>query len=804
MIKIAFRSLVRNKVFAFINIFGLATGLATCLLIMLYIFDESSYDKHQQDAERIYRVSASVQEGKWASQPAPMAAALKKDFPEVEYSARLLKFPGQDRMLLRYEGANDNKQFFETDGYYVDKDFFQIFSYNLVKGDRNNALSEPNSIVISTDIATKLFGNTDPLGKQVKVGLSFGEFVYTVKGVFDNGNNKSHIPARFFLSMKNNAIGGWVDQLDNWAMNSIFHTYVKLKKSADAEVFGKKLRPFMEQHGGDDMKAAGFKKDLFLQPLSDIYLHSNIGNEIAPNGNLTYLYILASIAAFILIIACINFMNLSTARSEKRAREVGIRKVVGAEKSSLVAQFLGESFVMCLLALVLAIIITISLLPLFNQLTQKNLWALDQPILIVWIVALTFITGLLSGVYPAFYLSSFKPISVLKGKIINSLSATGIRKGLVVFQFTISICLVLGAIVILHQLSFLQSQSLGFNTENQIVLPLQNDRAVNNYQVLKSELLKRPFVKSVTSGSNYPGMNNILNSMLFYAEGKTTNEHVDIHLSTVENDYFKTLGLKIISGRPFSEEFTGDSASIVLNETALAQLGYSAESALGKKVHYDWQNKQHTLEIVGVVKDFNYESLHNPIKPFGFATTFFGNKYSFAILNVHSANYKDVLSELEQIWSKTNPGIPFNYSFLDEDIQKNYEQDQRTSQIVVYFTVVAVLIACLGLFGLAAFSAEQRIREIGIRKVLGASVPGITLLISRDFLKLVLISIAIATPMALWGMNEWLQNFAYRVNIEWWMFLIAGMMALIIAFLTISVQAIKAALANPINSLRSE
>lgn len=804
MIKIAFRSLVKNKVFAFINIFGLATGLATCLLIMLYIFDESSYDKHQKDAELVYRVSAAVKGDSWAAQPAPMASALKQDLPEVEYAVRLLKFPDQDRMLLKYQGVNDMKQFFETNGYYVDKDFFKVISYDFIHGDIDNALSEPNSIVISQDIAIKLFGTLNPIGKSVKVGLTFGEFDYTVKGVFDNGKKKSHIPARFFLSMKNNDIGGWVDRQSNWASNSIFHTYIKLDRSVNAELFSKKLGPFMQKHAGEDLKAAGFTKSLFLQPMRDIYLHSNIGNEIAPNGNLTYLYILASIATFILIIACINFMNLSTARSEKRAKEVGIRKVVGAEKSSLIAQFLGESFVMCLLGLLLAVIITILMLPLFNQLTQKNLWAFDQPVMIAWIVALTLITGLLSGIYPAFYLSSFKPIAVLKGKVISNLSAVGIRKGLVVFQFTVSICLVLAAIVILQQLNFLQNQSLGFNNESQIVLPLRNDRAVNNYQVLKDELLKQPFVKSVTSGSSYPGMNNILNSMLFYADGKTMTDQVDVQLSSVENDYFKTLGLKIISGRPFSKDFKGDSTNIILNETGLAELGYSAQNAIGKKVHYEWQDKRYTLEIVGVVKDFNYESLHNPIKPFGFTTTFFGNKYSFVILNVKSTSYANVITSLENVWSKINPGTPFNYSFLDDDIRKNYEHDQRTSQIVIYFTSVAVLIACLGLFGLAAFSAEQRFREIGIRKVIGASVSSIMMLISRDFLKLVCISIAIATPLAAWGMNKWLQSFAYRITIEWWMLLIAGILALVIAFLTISVQAVKAALANPIKSLRNQ
>jgi putative ABC transport system permease protein len=335
-------------------------------------------------------------------------------------------------------------------------------------------------------------------------------------------------------------------------------------------------------------------------------------------------------------------------------------------------------------------------------------------------------------------------------------------------------------------------------------LPLQNDKAVKSYTVLKEELLKQSDIKSLTSGSSYPGLENILNSMLFYAEGKTVNDVIDVRMATVEDDYFQTLGLKILSGRPFSKEFTADSSGIILNESAIADLGYSAQTAVGKKVHYDFYGRQHTMQIVGVVKDFNYESLHNKIKPFGFATTFFANKYSYVIVKLNATNYSRALTAVEKTWSSVNPGIPFNYSFLDQDFQKNYVNDQRTSKIVIYFTFVAIVIACLGLFGLSAFSAEQRIKEIGIRKVLGASVTGITVLISKDFMKLVMLSLIIAVPVALWVMNKWLQNFAYRIQLEWWMFAVAGAIALIIALLTVSFQAIKAAISNPVKTLHYE
>jgi putative ABC transport system permease protein len=761
------------------------------------------YDKHNKDADRIFRIAyaankkAPTQEKPWAATSAPTAWGLKADIPEVEQATRLLKFPTLDKMLLKYEQNKESKQFYETNGYYVDSTFFQIFTYNFKYGNALTALNEPNTVVLSEEVSNKLFGKENPVGKSINIGMPYGSFNYTVKGVFEDAEIKSHIPAHFFLSMRNGDVGSWVENQTNWATTNIFHTYVKLKAGTDPKKFEKKLQPFIDRRAGADLKAFGITRELFIQPVQDIYLHSDLENEVASNGNITYIYILGSIALFVLIIACINFMNLSTARSGKRAKEVGVRKVMGAEKSSLVYQFLGESVIMSLLALVLALILVSVLLPLFNNLTQKNLRLSDQPEIWLWISALTICTGILSGLYPAFYLSSFKPITVLKGKLLNNFSATAIRKGLVIFQFTISICL-----VIVKQLNYLDNQELGFNKNQQIVLPLQNKNAIKNYASLKNELLRNPSIKTVTSGSTYPGIENI-EDMLYYAEGKTVHDIVDVHLATVENDYFETLGFKILAGRGFSKEFTADSNSIVLNEAALKELGYDIKTAVGRKINFDFQGTHGTMQIVGIVKNFNFESLYNSIKPFGF-TTSMGNKYSFVIANVSTKNYATLIKDVEHSWSKINPDIPFVYSFLDKDFQRNYEKDQRASTIVSYFTFIAILIACLGLFGLSAFSAEQRTREIGIRKVLGASVTNVTALLSKDFLKLVLIAIIIASPVAWWAMNKWLQSFAYRIIISWWMFVLAGLIAVFIALLTVSFQAIKAAVANPVKSLRTE
>ena len=806
--KIAFRNLSRNKVYSFINIFGLAISLATCILMITYIYGELGYDRNNKNSDRLFRIAYKAdkkinpKDKNWAATSAPFAWGLKSDIPEVEQATRLLKFPTLDKMLLKYEKAGGNKEFYETNGYYVDSTFFQIFTYDFRLGNPLTALNEPNSLVISEEVARKMFGDENPLNKSITVGLPYGNFLYRVKGVFDESRIKSHIPAHFFLSMRNGDVGTWVQSQTNWATNNIFHTYVKLKAGADPKTFEKKLQPFIDRRGYADLKEFGVTRQLFIQPVPDIYLHSDLDGEIAPNGNIVYLYILGSIALFVLLIACINFMNLSTARSMKRAKEVGVRKVLGAEKSSLIYQFLGESIIMSCIALGLALLIATILLPYFNQLTQKNGTLFAQPVIWLWIGILTLGTGILSGIYPAFYLSSFRPIAVLKGKLLNNLSGASIRKGLVTFQFVISICLILGAIVIDQQLKFMDSQPLGFNKNQQVVLPLNNQEAMKNYQPLKTELLKSPGIKTVTSGSTYPGIENI-QDMLFYAERKTVKDVVDIHLATVENDYIETLGFTLLSGRVFSKEFTADSNNIVLNQAALAELGYDLKTAVGKKIYFDFQGIHNTMQIIGVVKDFNFESLYNRIKPFGF-TKILGNKNSYVIANITTNNYAEVLSGMEQSWKKINPGTPFVYSFLDRDFQKNYEKDQRASGVVGYFTLVAILIACLGLFGLSAFSTEQRMKEIGIRKVLGASVMSIITLLSREFIRIVVVAIFIASPLAWYIMHKWLEGFEYKIPIHWWMFVLTGFLAIFISLSTVSFQAIKAAITNQVNSLRSE
>ncbi|PSL33450.1 ABC transporter permease [Chitinophaga ginsengisoli] len=805
-LRIALRHITRNKIFSFINIAGFSIGLATCLLIMLYILDEHRYDKHQEYGDRSYRIAAVNNKGEnWVASSAPLAFSVKDALPEVEQVARLLTFSDISRMLFQYKEGTEQKQLFESNGYYVDSTFFQIFSYNFIYGNALTALNTPNSLVICDDIARKFFGPVNPVGKQLTINTAFGPFNYTVTGVFNGKTTRSHIPARYFLSMRNNDMWNWTKQQTSWLGNNIFYTYVKLKKGTDAKRFEAKLQSFFNERTAADMKAAGFSQRLYIQPVPDIYLHSSAPNEIGTNGNIIYLYILGSIAAFILVIACVNFMNLSTASAEKRAREVGLRKVLGAGKGALVRQFIGESFLMSLMALILAFALVLALLPYFNILAQKEISLFDNPYLLLWIIALTIAAGLLAGAYPAFYLSAFNPISVLKGKILNNFSAVAIRRGLVVFQFTISICLIFAAIVIRQQLHYLKNQSLGFRQEQQLILPLGRAflNSENYYTSLKNELTGYPQIKAISSGSAYPGTTN-MSDMLFFPKGGSKSDIVDIYLATVEKDYIETLGFQVLNGRTFSKDFPADSASIILNETAVKALGYTAANAVGRKIYYDFGQFRDNRTIVGVVKDFNFASLHNPIQPYAFTTNTFGNQYTYVIINAATDNYSDLLQKIGQVWKKLFPTVPFEYSFLDQDFQRNYEKEQRAFLIISYFTIIAIFIACLGLFGLAIFSAEQRKREIGIRKVLGASVRNVVVLLSKDFIQLVLIAFVIASPLAWYAMDKWLSEFAFHIQISWLTFIAVGILAVFIALLTVSSQAAKAALTNPVKTLKAE
>ena len=810
-LKVAWRNLMKSKVFSFINVIGLSVGLTCCMLITIYLVNEVSYDKYHKNIDRLYQLGTifigGEKEERTPNTPAPMAAAMKQEYPEIEETARLMPLFAEDKTLLQYKGSEAVKSFYETKGYMADASFFKLFTYNFIEGNPATALKDPNTIVLNEEIAKKFFGNQSALNKIIHINSnSNGEHDFKVTGVYGPVDKPSQIDARFFLSLGGGDIEQFMKQQTDMVSNNMFSTFFLLKPGTDAKKLEAKFPAFVDKYLGTGLKAAGFYKKQFLLPVKDIHLYAGMTNDISPVGSVTYLYILASIALFTLLIACINFMNLSTARSSKRSGEVGIRKVLGAEKSSLIKQFLGESLLMSLIAFCIALAITAVLLPDFSHVSGRNL-SLDfgkDWLIIAGFLVLSIITGLLAGSYPAFYLSSFQPVKVLKGRFTNSLSAVALRKGLVIFQFIISVVLIIASVVIMNQMNYLRSADLGFAKDQQIVIPLRSTTAKNIYASLKNDIRSNQNVQNVGASFYYPGIMNP-SDMMLYKEGKTMNEGKDVHMNVVDESCLQTLDIKPVAGRLFSKDFPSDTSfRMILNETAIKGLGFeSPQKAIGGKVHMDWRGQSYSWTIIGVVKDFHFQDLHVKIEPYGFQLN---NVPQYNYLIVHS-KAKDVSSLLKYInasWHKLNPNEPFEYSFLDEEFQKNYEAENRLSAIVGYFTIVAILISCLGLFGLATFSAEQRTKEIGVRKVLGASVTGIVALLSKDFLKLVGISILIASPIAWWAMNKWLQDFAYRTNISWTVFVITTITALLIALITISFQAVRAAVANPVKSLRTE
>jgi putative ABC transport system permease protein len=663
--------------------------------------------------------------------------------------------------------------------------------------------------VINEEIAQKLFGNESAINKIVWIRSSTnGDTSFRVTGVFLNPPGPSHLDARFFISFRGGRMDRFANDNPSLLNNNMFYTYLLLKDGADRKKLQEKFPGFVQRHLGNELKQMGKERKYFLTSVSDIYLSGIAKNSTTAGGSKTTLFILGSIAILTLLIACINFMNLSTANSAKRAAEVGVRKVLGAQKQSLLRQFLGESLVMAGIALGFALIFTFLLLPIFEQVSGKTLIiSVEQKIILgALFLLLALITGLLAGSYPAFYLSSFRPIKVLKGKFSNSLAAISLRKGLVVFQFIISIVLIIASVVIAKQMGYMQQKDLGFQKEQQVIIPLRTSIAKNSVQAFKDEMVNNTSINSMGTSMAYPGIFNP-QDWLMYRQGQTLNNSKQVYINLVDNSFLQTLGVKLVAGRLFSNEFAADTlTSFVINEKAVKEFGFtSPEDAVGKWLAFEPGGEQIRFTIIGVVKDFHFKDLHESIEPFAFRFYNDANGgFNYMIAHSSGENIKQSLTTLENTWKKLNPNEPFEYSFLDQDFQKNYEAESRQAALINYFTIIAIIISCLGLFGLATFTAEQRTKEIGIRKVLGASVYGLVTLLSKDFLRLVLIAVIIASPLAWWAMHKWLQNFAYQTSITWQVFALTTLIAILIAFITISFQAIKAAIVNPIKSLRTE
>lgn len=802
----ASRILIRQKAYSAINIFGLTLGIACSLLILLYIADELKYDRFHTDSGRTYRVGFV---GKFqdteiysAQAGAPLSRALMEEVPQVESTIRLQKW---NTYPVRFE----EKAFTEKGFIAADSNFFEFFNFKLIAGNTKDALRGPNKAVITENAARRYLdykgpGDNSPIGKLF-VGGSAGELTFEVSGIAENPPTQSHIQFDFVLSLDSSP-----DARNEIWVNASYLTYFKIKPNAQVADVKSQLDYFVEKYmGGDIEKYLGVTMEQFraqgntigfiIQALPDIHLYSRLRDDITPPGSIQYVYLFGATAIFIILLACINFMNLSTARSANRAKEVGIRKTIGAVRQRLIGQFLMESYLYVIIAVIIALAVVSIALNSFNLLAGKNLTVgmMYSPFFVGGLAAFIVLLGLIAGSYPAFYLTAFKPAEVLKGKIRAGMKSSGIRNVLVVFQFFISIALIISSMIVYKQLNHLQKVDIGFNKANLLNL-LHTINLNPNAEAFRNELLQHTEIVGASYANRLPP--NLDWNSVFRPEGNE-QDHL-FYMYFADQDHLKTMGYTMTRGRFFSRDFPSDSTAVILNEAAAKQLGWQEDFEGKSLVGYFNSPEGTTVRVIGIMKDFNFESLKNTVKPMAILLGPSPN-YEMAI-RVTPGNTQEKIKIIESLWKKYAPQAPFEYSFLDENFDAQFRAEQRMGNIILIFTCLAVLIACLGLYGLASFTAEQRSKEISIRKVMGATVGQMMVLLSKDFTKLVVISFLIAIPFTWYAMNQWLQGFPYRIGFDAFAVLIAGVLSVAIAIFTISFQALKAAMGNPVNSLRSE
>lgn len=810
-IKITFRNLWRNKGYSFINIFGLAVGLASCIIILMYVKHELSYDQHHEHADRIYRVTSHIDfAGNYlelASGPAPMGPTLIQDYPEVESMVRL-------RPRGNYTVRQGDKNISEEGFVFADSSIFNVFTIPLLNGDKS-ALTEPNTVALSEEMAQKYFGRKDVVGETLTL---MDTYDFEITGVFETMPETSHFRFNFLLSMPT------IDEANNnmWLSNN-FRTYLLLREGNDPNEFEENfesikktyIEPQLQQFMGvsiEEFEAAGNRANYRLQPLTDIHLYSDLTGEFRANGSIEYVTIFSALAVFILLLACINFMNLSTARSSKRAKEVGVRKTLGSGKFELSTQFLLESLAFSFVALGVGLLLVELTLPYFSELAGRPITSdYFSSISVAGLILVIVIgTGLLAGSYPSLMLSSFRPSQVLKGTFLEQKGHGIFRKGLVIFQFSISIVIIVGLFTINKQLRFIQNKDLGFQKEQVIIIEgTYNLGTAEDIEGFKDEMIGYDSFQSGTVSSFLPVSGFGLDDRAYWPENDTPTQNNTVSMQSwgVDEDYIVTLGMEILEGRNFDEERATDRNSVILNEAAAARFGF--ENPIGETIatypmdsdgNID-QNSVNEYEIIGIVRDFHYQSLRETVTPLAL---FYEPSYGNIAFKMDAASVSSAITLLEEEWDSRAPSQPFHYTFLDQRFNQMYQSENRVQDLMSAFSVIAIVIACLGLFGLSAFSAEKRQKEIGIRKILGASIPSILSLISKEFIYLILISFVISVPIAYIVMQQWLQEFTYRTEIGIYVFALAGIGTLLIALLTVSWQSIKAALMNPVNSLRSE
>ncbi|SDT64473.1 putative ABC transport system permease protein [Mucilaginibacter mallensis] len=808
-LKLALRNLWKRKTTTAINVLGLSIGLACCALVFLFFQHDISFDKGFDNSNDIYRITTNFNDGgKAPTVSMPYVTYLKSEIPEIDEASRL--DASKCTCIVQVKDSSASTPFTVDNGYWVDPSFFNIFSFHFLQGERKTALLAPNTIVISAPLAQKLFGDKYPIGKPLKAG----DNIYTITGVFKN-DFTNHFGADFFASNNSNGVHESIAAKINWVTDPNYYAYIKLKPGSNKQHVISELNAYTQRHAGPDLKSTATKLSNSLQALLDIHLHSSAYQSYleAKQGNLSYLYLLGSIALAILLLGCINYMNLSTAQAVDRSREVGVRRVMGAGKSSIRYQFMIETIAISVLALMVAIGLGFLFLPAFNNLTGQSLsfFAPENRSLILWLLLISLFTGLLAGLYPALYLSAFKPVKVLKGKVSDSAGMFNLRKVLVSVQFIISTCLVFATIVIWNQLHFMINSKPGFDQDQQLTIYFSGNQSTNSNAYFISQLAGNPNFQSVT-GATAPLISGDMN---FYPAEKTVNDKHDVFLDFADENYIKTLNLKFISGGNFSAAIFGKSdpakdmevsdigREIVLNEQAVKQYGLNPYTAPGHYISHLRDGKIYTYKIVGVVKDYHFFSLHSAIGPIGIIAAN-PNRFTTVIAKIKGKNAPASIKFIAQKWKEIYPDVPFNYGFMNKAFSYDYDQDAHQQQMMGAFAVIAILISCLGILGLITYTLSQKAREIGIRKVIGASVTNIVMLFYSQYFKLVLIANVIALPLAWYYMSKWLNGFAYRINMSWWMFAASLSAGVIIAFCTIAFKTIKAASANPVKSLKAE
>ncbi|MFC2111675.1 FtsX-like permease family protein [Bacteroidota bacterium] len=795
---VAIRNLVRQRGFSIINILGLTIGLTVSALIILYIVHELGYDRFHKNSNRIYRVAI---DGEISGQPLNVAVSsppfgpnLMNDYPEIENFVRI------DQVNASALIAIADQKFYEQDVLFTDSSFFEIFTVPFIIGDPTTALKTTRSIVLTESVAKKYFGEKNAMGQVLRFN---DQYDLTVTGICRDYPDNSHFTFNALISLATRAEMAFEGWLDAWGNLSLY-TYILLEENSRLDSLEAKLPEFLPRYFADEIETANIRFDPYLQPVTSIHLHSNLLAEFVSNSDISYVYLLMAITLFILILASINFMNLSTAKSANRAREVGIRKVLGADKKSLVAQFIGESVIISLISLFITLFLIELILPTFNNITGKNL---DMQYILDWQLTLGFIllallVGILAGSYPAFYLSAFNPIRVLQGRIRSGSSNSLLRNTLVFIQFTISIALIIGTIIIYRQLHYIKTKNLGFDKENVVVFTLRNRETQQKAAVIKNEFLKHPDVTGVTLTTGWPG--GTLSGTGYFPEGFGYEDPWLLYGFSVDHDFIsQTARMAIIEGRNFSPEFPSDSTAVLINETLMRQLNWT-EDPIGRVIVSDREDST-VYRVIGVLGDFHNQSFHAKINPV--MLRFLSEEPGFILLRIRETDPKTVLDQLELTWKDINPEIPFDYIFLEEHIGRFHEPEEKIGKIFVYFTLFAMFIAVLGLYGLATYIAEQRTKEIGIRKAMGSSVGKISYILSKDFAKPVLLANLFAWPLAWFTMKHWLQNFEYQTDMSMkvaWIFLLAGFLALLLSLITVNIRAVRAASSNPVDALRYE